>query len=113
LYGPLARYGGGRHVAQLDLDIPAGSTKSFLLEKLHIPDEQRGYVFVNSVLHEVPGLTTHDQEPLQEGDHIGIFSIDHMWPYQYRDGIPMSAGLKKSLSVHGAMHHTYKTEKNS
>lgn len=110
LYGPLARYGGGQHVAQFDLELPAGTTKSALLEHLGIPQQERGFLFINAVLHEVPGFSTNDTQPLQEGDHIGIFSTEHMWPYQYRDGIPMSEGLKKALAIHGAMHHTYKSE---
>jgi sulfur carrier protein ThiS len=110
LYGALAKYGGKRHVAQLDVELAEGSTKADLLTKLGVPEEERGYLFVNAVLHEVPGLTTHGPEPLQDGDHIGVFSIQHMYPYQYRDGIPMSPSLREAMKTHGAMHHVYKEE---
>jgi hypothetical protein len=107
LYGSLSRLGGGRHIAQFDFKLEPGSTKADLLARLGIPEEERGYLFINAVLHDVPGLTTDCLEPLKDGDHIGIFSITYMWPYQYRDGIKMSESLKKALSDHGPMHHSY------
>lgn len=73
--------------------------------KLGIPLEERGYLFINAVLCEVPGVNTNANEPLNEGDHVGIFSVDRLYPYQYRDGLPMSDGLKETLKEHGAMHH--------
>jgi hypothetical protein len=30
-----------------------------------------------------------------------------MWPYQYRDGIKISEGLRKVLLENGSMHHSY------
>ncbi len=107
LYGAIARFANGLQVAQLDVSLDTGSYKSDLLTKLGIPESERGYVFINSVLCDVPGLVTESDEPLKDGDHIGIFSVDRLWPYQYRDGIRMSAGLKKAMEQHGAMHHSY------
>jgi hypothetical protein len=107
LYGSLAHYGGGKYVASLIRELPAGATKADLLALLGIPAEERGYLFINSVLHDVPGLTTNEPEPLRDGDHIGIFSRTHMWPYQYRDGVRMSPALKEALAERGAMRHTY------
>ena len=107
LYGSLARFGGGRHVAQINVELEANSGKLDLLTHLSIPEKERGYLFINAVLCEVPGIRTGANEPLHNGDHIGIFSVDRLYPYQYRDGLPISEGLKKTLEKHGAMHHSY------
>lgn len=53
-------------------------------------------------------METGSNELLNEGDHVGIFAVDRLWPYQYRDGVRMSEGLKSALQDHGAMHHSYK-----
>ena len=108
LYGSLARLGGGRHVAQMDVELTPNSGKAELLSQLGIPTQERGYLFINAVLCEVPGMETGSNELLGDGDHVGIFSIDRLWPYQYRDGVRMSEGLKMALQEHGAMHHSYK-----
>jgi hypothetical protein len=92
----------------MEVELEAQACKSDLLAKLEIPEAERGYLFINAVLCDVPGLTTRDEGPLQDGDHIGIFSVDRIWPYQYRDGVRMSAGLTEALQERGAMHHSYK-----
>lgn len=107
VYGPLAKQIGGKHVVQLDLEIESGSCTADLLSLLGISAEDRSYVMINSVLSEVPGLSTGRGETLQDDDHVGVFSKGHMWPYQYRDGIPMTESLKKVLLEHGVMHHSY------
>lgn len=107
LYGSLARFGGGRHVAQLDVELEQGAGKAELLKQLGIPENERGYLFINAMLCEVPGISTGANEMLKEGDHVGIFSVDRLYPYQYRDGLPISEGLKKAFQEHGAMHHSY------
>lgn len=108
LYGSLARFGSGKYVAQMTVAIENGTGKAELLRKLGIPLEERGYLFINAVLCEVPGVNTNANELLNEGDHVGIFSVDRLYPYQYRDGLPMSDGLKETLKKHGAMHHSYR-----
>lgn len=107
LYGSISSYYGGKHIAQITLDMPSGVTKGELLAHLGIPDAERGYLFINAVLFDVPGLITDNHTYLKDGDHVGIFSADRVWPYQYRDGINMSPGLQKALKIHGAMHHSY------
>lgn len=107
LYGSISRYAGGRHVAQVNIELPEGATKADLLAHLGVSQAERGYLFINAVLCDVPGLDTGSAEPLEDGDHVGIFSVDRIWPYQYRDGVVMSPGLKKALEKHGAMHHSY------
>ncbi len=108
LYGSLARFGGGRYVSQVDVELEPGSGKEDLLEYFGIPENERGYLFINAVLHEVPGVSTKANEPLKDGDHVGIFSVDRLYPYQYRDGLPMSEALKKALQENGAIHHSYR-----
>jgi len=107
LYGSLARFGSGRYVAQISVELEPNAGKAELLNLLGIPKEERGYLFINAVLCEVPGMETGANELLNDGDHVGIFSIDRLWPYQYRDGVKMSEGLKMALKEHGAMHHSY------
>lgn len=107
LYGSLARFGCGKYVALMDIILNPGSGKQELLRKLEIPETERGYLFINAVLCEVPGISTNANELLKDGDHVGIFSVDRLYPYQYRDGLPMSEGLKATLNEHGAMHHSY------
>lgn len=112
LYGSIARFGRGKHVAQVDVALEPGARVPDLLTALGIPDEERGYLFINAVLSEVPGLSTSPGEMLHDGDHVGIFSVDRLWPYQYRDGIVMSQSLKELLGSSGAMHHSYKQNEN-
>ncbi len=107
-YGSLARFGGGKYVAQVDVELPQGSGKMDLLAHFRIPESERGYLFINAVLCEVPGISTKVNELLNDGDHVGIFSVDRLFPFQYRDGLPMSEGLKQTLQAHGAMHHSYR-----
>ena len=108
LYGDIASYAGGNHIASQDLHLKAGSTVSHVLEALGIPPNERGYLFINAVLHDVPGLFASRESSLHDGDHIGIFSTTHMWPYQYRQGIHTSEALEKALQKHGFMHNTYR-----
>ena len=107
LYGDIAPKAGGSFVAQKQLELPAGATVGDLLDHLGIADADRGYLFVNSVLCDMPGLSASRAEALRPHDHVGIFSIRHMWPYQYRDGVRMSERLKAVLAEVGAMRNVY------
>ena len=108
LYGDIAHYGSGKHIAIMDLDLPEGAVIDTLLQEISLPSTERGYLFVNAVLYDAPGLYASRNELLQEGAHIGIFSIRHMWPYQYRDGIRMSDSLKAAMEESGPMQNTYR-----
>jgi hypothetical protein len=108
LYGEIAQYGGGRHIATLDIELPDGVVVDDLLKKLSLPEEERGYLFINAVLYDAPGLYASQNEPLHDQDHVGIFSTRHMWPYQYRDGIHLSDSLKKAMKEHGPIRNTYR-----
>jgi hypothetical protein len=107
LYGPVARAAGGHHIATQSIRLMADSRMGDLTARLGIDGSDIGYVFVNAVLCDVPGMNVSRDLQLQDGDHIGIFSRVHMWPYQYRDGVRMSPALKEALKERGAMHHTY------
>jgi len=107
LYGDIAPRAGGTFVAQKQMEMATGATIGDLLDLLDIADSDRGYLFVNSVLYDVPGLSASRNEPLKNNDHLGIFSTRHMWPYQYRDGVRMSDSLKATLAEVGAMHNSY------
>ncbi len=109
LYGDIAKHAGGHHVAQTEIMLDGDPTIGDLQDKLAISAEEKGYIFKNAVLCDVPGLDAAREESLCEGDHVGIFSIQHMWPYQYRDGVRMSAALVKAIDGRGAMHNIYST----
>ena len=107
LYGPLAKRAGGVHVAVRRVQVKPESTVGDLASRFGILPEEKGFVFVNAVLCDVPGLNASWQHSLADGDHVGIFSLGYMWPYQYRDGARMSEALKDALRQQGPMHHTY------
>jgi hypothetical protein len=107
LYGSLAKYGGGTHVAQLRLDLNSDTQMKELLGRLKVPAKERGFTFINAVLCAMPGLQPDLDLHLKDGDHVGIFSTTHMWPYQYRDGIRMTEELKEAMREQGPMHHSY------
>lgn len=107
LYGPIAQAANGKHVAQEQLRLNPGATMEDLLQKLGIKEEDTGYIFINAILCDVPGLFASRDLSLSEGDHIGIFSEVHMWPYQYRDGARMTDALREALQERGPMRHSY------
>ena len=108
LYGSLAKYGGGKHVAQIKVNLDANACMADLLDYLKIPSEERGFTFINAVLCAMPGVQVDLNQTLHNEDHIGIFSTTHMWPYQYRDGIRMTDALTQVLKEQGPMHHSYR-----
>jgi len=108
LYGDIAHYGSGKHIATMDLDLPDGAVIDTLLQEISLPPAERGYLFVNAVLYDAPGLYASKDEVLHNGEHVGIFSIRHMWPYQYRDGIRISDSLKAAMEESGPMRNTYR-----
>ena len=107
LYGPLAIRAGGSHVAVRHVQLKQGATLGDLAHQFGIRPEEKGYVFVNAVLCDVPRLNASWGHTLMDGDHVGIFSLGYMWPYQYRDGAHMSEALREALRIQGAMRHTY------
>ena len=109
LYGPVARFVGKKHLAQMTVKLEEGTTLGELTARWGIGMDDRGYMFINAVLCDVPGMHASRDLILQDGDHVGIFSPVHMWPYQYRDGARMTESLKQALREKGAMHHSYRT----
>lgn len=108
LYGSVARYRGGRHMSHDVLLLPPSSTFADLFAKVGITPAERGFVFRNAVLYEMPGLNVAGSELLQDGDHVGIFAADRMWPYQYRQGARVSKALAQALKERGDVRHTYR-----
>jgi molybdopterin converting factor small subunit len=108
-YGPIARFAGGQHLATLNLDLTEGATVGQLLDRYGIPEGETGYVFVNAILCDVPGLFACKDYGLHDGDHVGIFSTVYMWPYQYRDGARMSEALRLALENRQVMRHSYQS----
>jgi hypothetical protein len=107
LYGEIAKLVSGCSVHTSDMILPEAITVKDLLLLLKIPFDQQGYTFINAVLCDMPGLGTSHAEILADKDHIGIFSTTYVWPFQYRNGAPISEALRAALIERGAMHHTY------
>ncbi len=109
LYGTISKYAGGKYIAQKNVDIQQGDTIQTILDAFNIPYDQKSYLFINNILSDMPGLNASLGEKLKDGDRVGIFSPHHMYPYQYRDGLPMSASLTKLLKERegGAVHNIY------
>jgi len=110
LYGPLARYGGKARrsgYACLHLELPAGARMKELLERLGIPEEEKGITFVNGQLTDLPGLGADLERELADGDRVGLFHTRSMWPFQYRFGAAMSPELQEALERRGGLHHSY------
>ena len=109
LYGSIAEYAGGKYIAQKAVELEEGSTIRDLMDSFEIPYDQKSYLFINNILSDMPGLSASLEEVLEEGARVGIFSLQHMYPYQYRDGLPMSESLTKVLRERegGGIHNTY------
>lgn len=112
LYGELAHYGRQARqpgYANLNLNLPAGSTIRDLLDHLNIPDEARGITFINSQLSAMPGLQPDLDHVLQNGDRVAFFHTRAMWPFQYRTGIPMTAELTAAMKARAdqGVRHSY------
>jgi len=115
LYGPLARYGGEQShgsYAQLLLDLPAGSTMQDLLDRIGLPDDEKGITFVNGKLAALPGLDADRQVVLQDGDRVGISHNNSMWPFQYRFGASQTDEIRDTFRQRPdrGIHHAYGEE---
>jgi hypothetical protein len=112
LYGPLSRYGGqadqGSH-ARLDLELPAGSTVGDLMTRLSIPAQERGISFVNGNLAAMPGVAADLSLMLRDGDRVGVFHRQSMWPFQYRFGAHLTPQLQEAFRERNdrGVHHAY------
>ncbi|MGD8399241.1 MAG: MoaD/ThiS family protein [Anaerolineae bacterium] len=112
LYGPVARYGGDADegsYAQLDMELPAGSTVIDLIERLGIPPEEKGITFVNGKLAALPGLDSDRGTVLQDGDRVGISHRRSMWPFQYRFGANLTDEVQETFRQRKdrGIHHAY------
>jgi sulfur carrier protein ThiS len=110
LYGALARYGGGTagH-ANLQVDLPEGSTMADLLARLGLPTEERGITFINGQLSAMPGLQPDLGHVLRDGDRVGIFDPRSMWPFQYRHGAALTEEMARAMQEREdlGLHHAY------
>ena len=112
LYGPIASYAGSQSkgcYAQLHLGLPSESTMKDLLERLGVPDEEKGITFINGSLASLPGLDTDHDAILHDGDRVGISHRRSMWPFQYRFGASQTDDLRKAFGerTDGGIHHAY------
>jgi hypothetical protein len=112
LYGPIARYAGeksrGSH-AQLDLELPIGSTMQDLLDQIGLPPEEKGITFINGKLAALPGLDTDRTVALEDGDRVGISHRQSMWPFQYRFGANLTSEIQETFRERKdrGIHHAY------
>ena len=112
LYGPIARYAGEQSqgsYAQLDLEMPTGSTMRDLIARLGLPQEEKGITFVNGKLAALPGLDTDHEMVLHDGDRVGISHRRSMWPFQYRFGANLTPQLQERFRQRRdrGVHHAY------
>ncbi|MFH1756445.1 MAG: MoaD/ThiS family protein [Pseudomonadota bacterium] len=112
LYGPLARYGKEADqgsFANLQMSLPQGSTMADLLQRLEIHDGERGITFINGELSAMPGLKPDLKHILNDGDRVGIFHPQSMWPFQYRHGVKMTDEMSRVVTAEkdSGLHHTY------
>ena len=105
LYGGIARFAGGKFIAETEVELPADATLGDLFAKLGLPIDEIGIVFVDAVLHNLPGIMVCEADPLNDGAHVGIFAADRVWPYQYRDGARMSESLRKAVMDGDYLRH--------
>lgn len=115
LYGPLARYAGEQSqgsYAHLLLDLPTGSTMQDLLDRIGLPDDEKGITFVNGKLAALPGLDADRQVVLQDGDRVGISHNKSMWPFQYRFGASQTDEIRDTFRQRPdrGIHHAYGQE---
>jgi sulfur carrier protein ThiS len=112
LYGPIARYAGeksrGSH-AQLDLELPEGSTMQDLLDQIGLPSEEKGITFINGKLAALPGLDVDRTVVLEDGDRVGISHRRSMWPFQYRFGANLTSEIQETFKERQdrGIHHAY------
>ena len=70
LYGPVARCVGKKHLAQMTVQIKDGTTLGGLLQRWAIEKDDTGFIFINAVLCDVPGMNVSHDLVLQDGDHV-------------------------------------------
>ncbi|MFN2289933.1 MAG: MoaD/ThiS family protein [Anaerolineae bacterium] len=112
LYGPIAKYAGeksrGSH-AQLDLELPEGSTMQDLLDRIGLPSEEKGITFINGKLAALPGVDADRSVVLKDGDRVGISHRRSMWPFQYRFGANLTSEIQETFKERPdrGIHHAY------
>lgn len=112
LYGPLARYGGNPDevvFANPQVKLAIGSKVSDLLSSLQLPTEQRGITFINGELSAMVGMQPDLNRVLADGDRVAFFHLKAMYPFQYRQGLPMVEEFSEAMqaSKDGGLHHSY------
>lgn len=116
LYGPIASYAGeksrGSH-AQLDVELPKGSTVQDLLDQVGLPSEEKGITFINGKLAALPGLDVDLSVVLEDGDRVGISHRRSMWPFQYRFGANLTSEIQETFKDRPdrGIHHAYSEPK--
>jgi hypothetical protein len=115
LYGTLAKYGGPAQqggFANVPIRMEEQSTMGDVLAALDMPSEARGVTFINGRLSAMPGLQPDLDHILCDGDRIAFFDLRSMWPFQYRQGVPMIGEMAEAMQAqkNGGLHHTYKDD---
>lgn len=113
LYGDLARFAseaspGG--YANLKLTVAAGTTVEDLLNRLRMDTRERGFTFINGNLSAMPGMQTDLKHELMNEDRIAFFHLRSMWPFQYRQGVSVTAEIDEAMRERKdrPLQHTYR-----
>jgi hypothetical protein len=123
LYGHLARYGRslspgsrelpskglktakGQSFANRKVTLKKGSRLIDLLSHFALPTEERGITFINGNLTAMPGLQPDLDQELSDGDRVAFFHLKSMWPFQYRHGAALGAGLANAAETRKGPFH--------
>lgn len=111
LYGPLARFAGEKSegsFAHLPIEVPEGTTMGDLLSRMGVPPGEKGITFVNAELTDMPDLAADVDLELRDGDRVGLFHLQSMWPFQYRHGAAVAAELREAMRsrLGGGLRHS-------
>jgi hypothetical protein len=115
LYGNLAAYAGEASqgsYANLKVHLVQPATLGDLLTYLQMPTEKRGITFINGELSAMPNLQPDLPHGLQDGDRVAFFDLGSMWPFQYRNGVPMLSELAGVMTSRPdqAVRHSYQRD---
>ena len=97
-YGELSQRFGGKYLATKEVLLPEEAKVRDLYAELGLTVEDVSYLFINATLTDALCLGVALEDDLQDGDHLGIFSKNYVWPYPYTDESVFSDRLRKAFA---------------
>lgn len=89
--------------------VPKGTTVAGLLTQLHMDSGERGFTFINGTLSAMPGIQKDLSHELKDQDRIAFFHLKSMWPFQYRQGVSVTASFGQAMHERkdDVLRHSY------